>query len=37
MLTPDAGQRLLEGALKALNRLLPKADEKKEEKKDEKK
>jgi neutral ceramidase len=37
MLSPDAGQRLLEGALKALNRLLPKADEKKEEKKDEKK
>jgi neutral ceramidase len=33
MLTPDAGQRLLEGALKALNRLLPKGDEKKDEKK----
>jgi len=33
MLAPDAGQRLLEGALKALNRLLPKADEKKDEKK----
>src|SRR5262245_60061355 len=33
MLVPDAGQRIVEGSLKALNRLLSKADEKKDEKK----
>ena len=32
-LAPDAGQKILEGSLKALNRVMPKAEEKKDEKK----